>query len=156
MSELEPTKVGYKQKVTANVVRKRSFENPFRFKGHFSLQHWRDGVLLEEILIIPNGVTDIGINSVLDTSFNDAVAKISDWVIGMVDAAGFTAFAPGDTMASHGGWVEFTDYAEGTRPEWDPGSAAAKAITNAVLRDFNITGTASLKGIFISSDATML
>lgn len=139
---------------SANAERKRSTRNVFKLKGKFFAEHWRKGKLLGKYEIL-NGVTDVGVNLALDILFEDGTAAVLDWAIGMIDAAGFSALAAGDTMAAHAGWTEFVAYSEPTRPEWDPGSAAAKAITNAVPRDFNITGgVAALKGTFLCSDDT--
>ena len=79
---------------------------------------------------------------------------IATWYIGLVDNSGFTAFAEADTMSSHGGWNEFTTYSESTRVEWTEDAAASKSITNSTVVTFNITGSGTLKGAFITSDST--
>jgi len=124
-----------------------------QLKGRFYAEHWRKGKKIGEYEI-PNGIVDIGKNTLLDVMFRDAVSKIIDWTIGIIDNAGFTALADTDTMASHTGWVEFTGYSEGTRPEWDPVAAAAEAITNTTLRDFNVTSAGNWNGVFISDSPT--
>lgn len=127
-----------------------------KFKGKFQLQHFRKDELLGtydlKVQFFPNGVTDIGKDTALNLLFNDATVKIQDWAIGFIDLAGFTALADADTMASHAGWLEFTGYSEATRPEWDPDAAASQQILNSTLRDFNITASSSIKGVFICSD----
>jgi len=122
-------------------------------RGKFHVEHWRGDTLLRK-LDITNGITDEGYNTILNAMFNDATSKTADWVIGLINASGFSALADADTMSSHAGWTEFTTYSEGTRPEWNPDAAASQAITNATLRDFNISSGGTLKGIFISSNAT--
>lgn len=100
-----------------------------------------------------NGIVDVGINHLLDVTFR-AQTQISSWYMGLVDNSGFTAFANADTSASHAGWNEFTTYSEATRVQWSPGAAASRAISNSTSVDFNITGSGTVKGIFIISNST--
>lgn len=146
----------FQDRVDALVVRGKSPAPATGIKprGYFTIQHIRDGKILQEIPLVPNGVVNEGKDYILNAGFNDATSKIQDWAIGLIDNASFSALADTDTMASHPGWIEFTTYSEVTRPEWDPGAAASQQITNAVLRDFNITGSGTLYGVFISSDDT--
>lgn len=102
---------------------------------------------------IPNGIVDEGIHYLLDAGFNGGT-QISTWYMGLVDNSGFSAFANADTMASHAGWSETTNYSEATRPEWTAGAAASRAVTNSVTVDFSINATVTIKGIFITSDNT--
>jgi hypothetical protein len=121
-------------------------------KGKFTIQHFRDGKLLDAYEV-NNGIVDVGMNSLLDVGFN-AGTQITTWYIGLIDNSGFTALAAGDTMASHTGWTESSDYDEATRPEWTTGSPSARAITNATTVDFTINATKTIKGIFITSNST--
>lgn len=100
-----------------------------------------------------NGVTDIGINNLLDVHFR-AQTQITSWFIGLVDNASFTAFAAGDTSASHGGWIESTAYSNANRVTWTTVAAAGKSITNTTTADFNINATATLQGMFLISVST--
>jgi hypothetical protein len=99
---------------------------------------------------VHNEITTVGFNKLLDVMFG-AVTAISAWFCGLVNNSGFVGFAVGDTMASHAGWTEFTDYT-GERQEWTVGTAAAASITNAAAMAFPITGTGTLKGIMITSE----
>lgn len=119
-------------------------------RGDVKVQHVRDGKVLGEY-DFRNGITDEGMNKLLDVMFH-AVAAISTWYIGPIDNAGFSALAAGDTMASHAGWSELQAYTQATRPEWTEGDAAARSITNAVTVDFSMNATNVVKGIFITSD----
>jgi hypothetical protein len=101
----------------------------------------------------PNGITDVGIHHLLDVVFDQETAA-TNWYIGLVNNAGFSAFANGDTMASHAGWTEFTNYSEGDRPEWVPAAAAARAIENDTTVDFTIGGSGTLQGAFIVNEDT--
>ena len=123
-------------------------------KGKFHIEHFNKAGELVGKYEVPNGIVDVGLNHILETEFNGGT-PITSWYIGLVDNASFSAFANADTMASHAGWIEtHTTYSEGTRPEWTAGTAASRAITNAVTVDFSMTGTITVKGIFITSNAT--
>jgi len=128
------------------------------FKGQFEFEVWsapdaEGNRSLKQEGVFDNGVTNIGKDSQLDVIFNSGT-QITSWYLGLVDNAGFTAFANSDTMASHGGWTEFTTYTEATRPQWSPDAAASQQITNSTPTNFNITGSGTLQGIFVTSDNT--
>ena len=146
------TNLGFESHVHANMERGREIGTSFKPKGKFRLEHWRDDVLIG-IHEFKNGVTDVGINNLLDIEFF-TTAKISTWYLGVIDNSGFTALAAADTMASHAGWTEFQTYNEANRVTWVTGAASSKSITNATPASFNITGTATLNGIFAVSENT--
>lgn len=120
-------------------------------RGRFKVQHIRDGKVLSE-QEFPNGIVDVGLNKLLDVMFH-GTSPITTWYLGLIDNAGFSALAAGDTMASHAGWAEATGYS-GNRKEWTEGAATARAITNSATVDFSMTGTATIKGVFLNSDDT--
>jgi len=123
-------------------------------KGHFTVRHFDKNGVLKGSYEVPNGIVDVGLNMILDTMFN-AGAQSANWYIGLVDNAGWTAFANADTMAAHAGWAENTDYSEVNRPEWTAGAASARSVTNAATADFSIDATAVLKGIFVVNNNTI-
>ena len=94
----------------------------FRPRGKFHVKQLRDGKVIAEF-DVPNGIVDVGLNHILETEFH-AGAQITAWYIGLVDNAGFSAFANADTMASHAGWAESSAYTEANRPTWTAGAAA--------------------------------
>lgn len=124
------------------------------FSGHYKVEHYRGNRLLG-CYRFPNGITNVGKNKILDVMFNDG-AQIANnsWFIGLVDSSGFTAFAATDTMASHGGWNEFTSYSEATRVAWGSGAASGQSTTNSTPATFNINGSGTVKGVFIPSNST--
>lgn len=124
----------------------------FRPRGHFIVDITRAGVLVAS-LMVPNGITDAGLNHILNTEF-DGGTPITTWYIGLVDNASFSAFVAGDVMSSHAGWIESVAYSESVRQTWGAGAASARAITNASAATFSINGTATLKGVFITSVST--
>lgn len=141
-----------KQKLGAFIERFRPLGNHFKPKGKFKIEILdKDGKVkfMEEF---PNDITTQGKNSILDVQFH-AATQITTWYIGLVDNSGWTAFAAADTLASHAGWNEFTTYT-GNRKEWTEGAPSSGSITNATSVDFAITGSGTLKGVFIASVAT--
>lgn len=121
-------------------------------RGRFLIDHIRDGKVIGQYSI-PNGIVDVGLNNILEVYFHSGT-QITTWYIGLIDNAGFTALSNSDTMASHTGWSESTAYSNANRPQWTAGTAASRQITNAATVDFNINATATIKGIFITSNNT--
>jgi hypothetical protein len=125
------------------------------FRGRFVAQAVNpDGsVAWEEPLAFDNAPTSAGLNDILSVYLGGGTQKTA-WFMGLVASAGFSAFAPGDTMASHPGWAELTGYAETARPAWTPGAAAGQAITNPTAAAFTMNGAQTIKGAFLVSDST--
>lgn len=99
-----------------------------------------------------------GLNAAL-TDIYKAVAYTATWFVGLVDNAGFTAFAAGDTAAQIGGtnqWSEATYYSETVRQTLTLGAVSAGAADNsASLATFTINGGGgTLHGAFIVTSNT--
>lgn len=124
-----------------------NFRNPVKIEVYD-----KNGILKFEDEVL-NGITDVGIQALLDAYFN-AGTQPANFYIGLIDNDTFSALAAADTMASHAGWDEDTTYSEGTRPEWAPGAAASRAVTNSVTVDFSVNGTAAIYGIFVTTNST--
>lgn len=125
------------------------------WNGRFIMEHYRDGKLIHRE-IAPNGVTDVGINAVLEHLFNAGTLSTT-WYIGLINNSGFTALASTDTMASHAGWTELTAYDEfGTNPGreiYNPAAAASRMVTNsAATAGYTFNATNSVKGAFLVDD----
>jgi hypothetical protein len=121
-------------------------------RGFYFIEHRNKAGKLIGIYRVPNGITDVGMNDLLDVHFgNDTQHAL--WYIGLIDNSGYSGVDPTDTMSSHAGWTENTDYS-GNRKQWVVGAAAGRSISNGTTADFNITGTATLRGIFVNTDET--
>jgi hypothetical protein len=95
----------------------------------------------------PNLVTTVGLNDSLDRHFK-ASAYTASWFVGMV--SGSATFALADTMASHAGWAERTDYSESVRQTLTLGTVAAGSVNNSSNKAvFSITGTMTFGGAFL-------
>lgn len=122
-------------------------------KGRFKIEHFRAGKLLASYEK-SNLITTAGKNKLLDTAFQGAT-QITQWYMGLIDNAGFSANSASDTMGSHTGWTEFEDYDESTREAWTVASASGGSISNAAsVAEFTINDSGVLKGAFITSNNT--
>lgn len=101
-----------------------------------------------------NGITTAGINNLLNVYFG-ATSKAAAWYMGLIASSGYSALAAADTMSSHAGWTEETsNYSQSTRPQWTPASASGGSVSNSSSVDFTITGSVTVKGIFLVDNST--
>jgi hypothetical protein len=130
--------------------------NKLELKGRFpKIEHYNAAGELIGTYDMLNGIVDEGKDLILDVMFNDGVAIAqASWYIGLLDLSGFTALADDDTMASHSGWNEFTSYSEANRVAWGPGSASSESVTNSSPATFNVSGSGTVKGVFVTSNNT--
>jgi hypothetical protein len=143
----------------ATMRRDRGVTDLIDMRGCFRLEHWRDGRKLADI-IAPNTITKQGKNHILNTQFHGGTA-ITTWYMGLINNASFSAITADDTYANinqvGNGWGEFASYTDGnnsdnsgTRPAWVENASSGEAITNSTLSIFNVTGTGTVKGIFLA------
>jgi hypothetical protein len=124
-------------------------------RGKFYVEHRnKKGKLLGKYEV-PNGIVNVGKDKILDDMFNDGTQTAnSAWCIGLIDNSGFSALADADTMSSHSGWNEFTSYSEANRVAWGSGAAASQSTTNSSPATFNISGSGTVKGVFVTTNNT--
>lgn len=120
-----------------------------KLKGKFFVEHYDKDGNLKGKYPVNNGITNAGKNSILDVYFNSGT-PLTTWYIGLIDnGVGSNTLAAGDTLASHAGWAEFTNYS-GNRVAWGQGAASSQQVTNASPATFTITGGGgTLYGIFV-------
>ena len=104
-----------------------------------------------------NLVVNEGLKDMNDKYFSGA-AYSATWYLGLVTGPGSgTTFAAADTLASHAGWTEFTNYS-GNRGAVTFGAATLadpSVITNPAPVQFTITGAGgTVAGAFLASVAT--
>lgn len=107
-------------------------------------QKWADG--------FDNLVTTAGKNDILTNQFKGS-AYTAAWYLGLIDNAGFTAVAVGDTSAAHAGWAEAVGYASATRPAITFGTASAGSLAATAVA-FAINATATINGAFSITNST--
>lgn len=103
---------------------------------------------------IYNLITTVGKNDLLDKHLAGS-GYTAAWYMGLISSTSYTTGpAAADTSASHGGWTEDQTYSNGARPTcvFSAASGGSKALSSAL--SFNINGTATIKGAFISSLST--
>lgn len=97
---------------------------------------------------ISNLVVTVGKNDLLDKYFSGS-AYTAAFYVGL---KGSGTAAAGDTMSSHAGWAEITAYSNITRPAFTAAAASAGSTNNtASPAVFNINGTATVAGLFITT-----
>jgi hypothetical protein len=99
-----------------------------------------------------NAATYVGLNAFLECMFNSGT-QITAWYVGLINNAGFTGVSVNDTIASHGGWTEFTGYTSANRPQWVPTAAASGVMVNSTAFTYAINADGTLAGTFVNSVA---
>lgn len=101
-----------------------------------------------------NIVVTAGLNKLLDATLKTGLTSPT-WYVGLVDNASFSAYAAGDTMGSHGGWIEGTPYSNANRPAFTPGTIAAGSVDNSASKAvFNINASLTVRGCFMADNNT--
>ncbi len=98
-------------------------------------------------------ITNQGIDHVLDVALHDGT-KVATWYVGLIRDDNFSGLAPADTLASHAGWEEATEYSETARQEWVEAAAASQVTATTTEAAFTINADVTLKGFFIASSST--
>jgi hypothetical protein len=141
-------KVDAQDSAGVNLIRGGSADEQVNITGSYEVKcldaegnlKWEDS--------IKNLVVTVGKNDLLDKYFSGS-AYTAGWYMGLVDNASFSAYAAGDTLASHAGWLEFLSYTisgsatNRATPSWDSASAGSKATTATT---FTISGSGTVLG----------
>ena len=104
-----------------------------------------------------NLVVNVGLQYMAGSALT-SVTQITTWYLGLYGAAASNDPAAGDTMASHAGWTEVTAYSNANRVTATfvtATTADPSVVTNtASPAVFNINGTTTVGGAFLTSDNT--
>lgn len=99
-----------------------------------------------------NLVTTVGLNDSL-TQHLKGSGYTAAWYVGLVGSS--PTFALADTMSSHSGWTEVTDYTEAVRQTLTLGTAANGSIDNSASKaSFSINTTVTIGGAFLNTVST--
>jgi hypothetical protein len=135
-----------------------ALDSDINLTGRLVVQHFRGGKRINEYHFT-NGITNEGKNRLLSVMFNQGT-QIGTWYLGLIDNVGYSALADTDTYddidQAANGWDEFKNYTDGnngdnttTRPEWQEDAPSGQAITNSTVAVFNVTGSGTVKGVFL-------
>jgi hypothetical protein len=140
--------------VASSVAQFKGFSEGAKGGGTFYFQCFdKDGNLKWEDaaknLVVNTGLQD------MNTQYFKGSSYTAGWYIGLVEGpASGNTYAAADTLASHGGWTENTDYSGGDRIEAVFGTATTadpSVIDNSgSVAVFSITGTATIAGAFLT------
>ncbi len=99
-----------------------------------------------------NQVTTVGLNDSLNKHFK-ASSYTAAWYVGL--ASSTPTFALGDTMASHAGWTEVTDYSESVLQTLTLGTPSGGSVDNSASKAvFSINATVTIGGAFLNTVST--
>lgn len=105
-----------------------------------------------------NLTTNVGRQD-MNTKYFTGTSYTAAWYIGLVNNSPTPSYNVTDTMASHAGWVETTDYSGtdratadfGTATSADPSVIANTVASGGTVAVFNITGTVTIDGAFLTA-----
>jgi hypothetical protein len=104
-----------------------------------------------------NLVVNVGLQD-MNTKYFAGSGYTAAWYLGLYGAGASNNPAASDTMSSHAGWTEVTDYSQSTRPQCNFGTATTadpSVIDNSgSVAVFSINGTTTVGGAFLTSDNT--
>lgn len=104
-----------------------------------------------------NLVVNVGLQD-MNTKYFSGSSYTAAWYIGLYGSGASNTPAASDTMSSHAGWTEVTDYSQATRPQCVFGTATTadpSVISNtASVAVYSINGTTTVGGAFLTSNNT--
>lgn len=125
--------------------------NIYRFEARDALGN------LKWVEEVRNLTVTEGLNDILTQYFKGS-SYTAGWFVGLINNAGFSALAAGDTAAQIGGsngWTESAGYSNSTRPALTLGSASAGSIDNTASKAvFTINTTVTIYGGFVVNNST--
>jgi hypothetical protein len=143
--------------IFADIEKTVTSDTSARAGGVFTVKCFdKDGNLKwEEVahnLVVNSGLQD------MNTQYFKGVSYTAAWYLGLVTGPGSgNTYAAGDTMATHAGWSEDTNYS-GNRKAVSFGTASTadpSVISNSASQaTFAMTGTTTIAGAFLTTDST--
>jgi hypothetical protein len=137
-------------------VKAQTAFNPgdIQVRSHYKVECFDKDGNLKWVENVSNIVTTAGKNDILTQYFKGS-SYTATWFVGLVDNASFSAYAAGDTMSSHSGWLESTAYSNANRPTLTLGTPSGGSVDNsASVAAFTINATATIRGAFINTNNT--
>lgn len=122
-------------------------------RGRYEIECIGSDGRVKWIEIADNVVCTEGKNVMLDAALAGSSYTVVGPFVGLISSTSFSAVAAGDTMASHGGWLEAgganTPTYSGNRAtaSWSAAASGAKALASP--SSFSISGSGTVKGAFV-------
>ena len=150
-------KVKSQDVATSSLIAGGSAADSASAKGVYKIQcHDAQGNLKWEAAA-PNLVVNEGLQD-MNAKYFTGSAYTAAWYLGLYGAGASNTPAAGDTMSSHAGWTEVTDYSQATRPACTfgtPTTANPSVATNSASpATFSINATTVVGGAFLTSNNT--
>ncbi len=145
------------EQISGDVVRKTGFVEGLSSGGVFTVTCIDKDGHEKWVNIAPNLVVNTGLQS-MNTQFFTGSAYTAAWYIGLVNGtSASTTFSGGDTLATHAGWEENTDYV-GNRKAASFSAATLADPSNinnsASAASFTMNATANIAGAFLTNVAS--
>lgn len=126
-------------------------------KGVYKIQcHDAQGSLKWEAEA-PNLVVNAGLQD-MNAKYFTGSSYTAAWYLGLYGSGATNSPSAGDTMSSHAGWTEVTDYSQATRPACSfgtPSTANPSVATNSASpATFSINATTTVGGAFLTTSNT--
>ena len=125
--------------------------------GVFTVQCFDKDGNLKWVAENHNLVVNVGLKDMNDKYFSGS-SYTAAWYLGLYGAAASNTPAAADTLSSHAGWTEVTDYSQSTRPQAVFGAATTadpSVISNtSSVAVFSINATTTVGGAFLTSNST--
>lgn len=125
--------------------------------GKYTVECFDKDGNLKWVAETPNLVVNVGLQYMAGSALT-STAQITTWYLGLYGSGSTNSPSAGDTMGTHGGWTEVTDYSESTRPAATFAAATnanPSVVTNTASKAvFTINGTTVVGGAFLTSNNT--
>ena len=150
-------KLKAKDQVSGGLTANTGATEGARATGKYVVEcHDKDGNL-KWVAETPNLVVNVGLQYMAGSALT-STSQITSWYLGLYGAAASNNPAASDTMSSHAGWTEVTDYSESTRPAATFAAATLanpSVVTNTASKaTFTINGSTTVGGAFLTSNNT--
>lgn len=152
-------KASGKDKVSCVVEKKPAHTEKAKAQGVFTVTCYDKNGNLKWEEKAPNLVVDVGLEAMTEATLG-AGTQVTTWYLGIYGAAASNNPAPTDTMSSHGGWTEITDYDESTRPTCSFGASSIASTGTSVISNsgsaaaFTMNAGTTVGGAFLTSNDT--
>jgi hypothetical protein len=139
-------------RAAASILRGGQDAEGLDLKGRYLVECYGADGRLKWSDTIDNLITNVGKDHVLDVILS-AGTQITTWYLGLMSSTPTAAAA--DTMSSHSGWTEVTDYSESVRQTFTDGGVSGQSISNTASKaSYSINGTVTVGGAFLTSNST--